>query len=328
MKTIFIGIDISKDTLDVAVQEKPGGKPVDAFVVENSLDGIQKMVKRVKKLNHEAWYCFEHTGNYGYLLCHQLSAIEQKYSVVPGIEISRSQGLVRGKTDAVDAVRIANYACTHQHKLEEFKLQSEQLRKIKEMLSYRNQKSRMLRQYKNSLKSHKITGKILDNDFIIRDIESSIEMLKKDIADIEAMIMSLIKQDESLSVNFAKVKSVIGIGPIIAAYLIVYTNNFTSFDNPRKFNSYSGIAPFEYSSGTSIRGKTRTSKYRNKMIKSLLFNGANAAANYDPELRAYYKRKKEEGKPRQLIMNNIACKLVYRAFAVVKRDELFVKLVR
>lgn len=328
MKTIFIGIDISKDTLDVAVQEKPEESPIDEFVAENSVDGIQKMFKRVKKQKAAAWYCFEHTGHYGYLLCHQLSALEQKYSVIPGIELSRSLGLVRGKTDPVDAGRIANYACTHQHKLEEFKLQSEQLRKIKEMLTYRNQKSRVLRQYKNSLKAHKITGKTLENDFIINDIESSIENLKKDISQIESNILRLIKDDESLATNFTKLKKVIGIGPVIAAYLIVYTSNFTSFDKPRKFNCYAGIAPFEYSSGTSIRGKTRTSKYRNKVIKSLLYNGANAAANYDPELKAYYKRKKDEGKPRQLIMNNIACKLVYRAFAVVKRDEPFVKLVR
>lgn len=59
-----------------------------------------------------------------------------------------------------------------------------------------------------------------------------------------------------------------------------------------------------------------------------MHNGANTAANFDLELKAYYKRKSNEGKPHKLIMNNIACKLVYRIFAVVKRDEPFVNLVR
>ena len=110
--------------------------------------------------------------------------------------------------------------------------------------------------------------------------------------------------------------------------MLVYTNNFTSFENPRKFNCYAGLAPFEHSSGTSIKKKTKTSNLRNKTMKTLLYNGANSAAIYDKELKAYYKRKTKEGKPHQLIMNNIACKLVYRIFAVVNREEPFVNLVR
>ena len=140
------------------------------------------------------------------------------------------------------------------------------------------------------------------------------------------MVVELISKDAEMKSNFIKARRVKGIGLIIAAYMLVYTNNFTSFDNPRKFNCYAGLAPFEHTSGSSINGKTKTSRLRNKTMKTLLFNGANTAANFDAELKAYYKRKQKEGKPHQLIMNNIACKLVYRVFAVVKREEPFVNL--
>lgn len=119
-----------------------------------------------------------------------------------------------------------------------------------------------------------------------------------------------------------------GVGLLTAAYMIVLTNNFTSFKNPRKFNCYAGIAPFEHSSGSSIKGKTKTSKLRNKGIKTVLFNGANSAIIYDEELKAYYKRKKQEGKAHNSIINAVCCKLVYRMFAVVKREEPFVNLTR
>jgi transposase len=110
--------------------------------------------------------------------------------------------------------------------------------------------------------------------------------------------------------------------------MIVYTNNFTSFDEARKFNSYAGIAPFSHSSGSSIRGKTKTSTLRNKTMKKLLFNGANSAVMCDFEMRNYFLRKKEEGKHHLTIINAVACKLVYRIFAVVKRNEPYVNLVR
>ncbi|MBN1649975.1 MAG: IS110 family transposase [Bacteroidales bacterium] len=163
---------------------------------------------------------------------------------------------------------------------------------------------------------------------ILKDLEENINLIKLKIDKVEADIISLINSDAKMAKNFLKACSVKGIGVIIAAYMLVCTNNFTSFDNPRKFNCYAGLAPFEHTSGTSIIKKTKTSKLRNKTIKVLLYNGANSAAIYDKELKAYYTRKFKEGKEHQLIMNNIACKLVYRIFAVVNREEPFVNLVR
>ena len=60
-------------------------------------------------------------------------------------------------------------------------------------------------------------------------------------------------------------------------------------------------------------------------MKTLLYNAANSAAQHDPELRGYYLRKKDEGKHHQLVMNAIACKLVGRVFAVIKRQTPFVE---
>ncbi|MCF8460716.1 MAG: transposase [Flavobacteriales bacterium] len=101
--------------------------------------------------------------------------------------------------------------------------------------------------------------------------------------------------------------------------MLVLTNNFASFENARKFNCYAGLAPFEHSSGSSIKSKTRTSPLRNRKTKALLLNRANSAAVHDTELRSYFKRKTGEGKHRMVVLNAIACKLVYRIFAVVNR---------
>ena len=80
--------------------------------------------------------------------------------------------------------------------------------------------------------------------------------------------MKIIKQNDELKNNFQKITSVIGVGEITAIKCILETDNFTKFNNPRKFSCHCGLAPFKYQSGSSIRGKTKTSSLCNKSLKS------------------------------------------------------------
>ncbi|PWN59932.1 transposase, partial [Chryseobacterium viscerum] len=91
-----------------------------------------------------------------------------------------------------------------------------------------------------------------------------------------------------------------------------------------KFACYSGIVPFEYSSGTSLRGKSRVSHFADKKMKSILHMASLAAIKHDAEIKNYYERKKQEGKHSLLIINNVKCKIISRAFAVIFRNTPFV----
>ena len=99
---------------------------------------------------------------------------------------------------------------------------------------------------------------------------------------------------------------------------------FIVFKDWRKFACYSGIAPFEYSSGSSVRARTKVNHFADKKIKSLLHLVALNAIKYDNELKEYYQRKRNEGKHTLLVLNNIKCKIVSRAFAVISRESPFV----
>jgi transposase len=330
MKTFFVGIDISKDWLDVAICKSTCADFLDSFRVENSVEGIKKMIIRSKRSDRRAqpWFCFEHTGNYGLLLCHLLEQHDCDYSAVAAIEIKKSIGMTRGKNDVIDAKRIAQYAAINHFRLQKTKLPGGSILKIKSLLVHRDQIVKLSTQLKNSLKSSLIVQKSIDISDIIIRTKKRIDDFQKDIMQIEKQIISTINEDIQLKETFNKSTTVKGIGPIIAATMLVVTHNFTRFQDARKFNCYAGLAPFEHSSGSSITGKSRTHPYRNKNVKRLLFNGANTAANFDLEIKAYYKRKKEQGKHHMTIMNAIACKLVARVFAVIKRNEPFVNLVR
>jgi len=328
MKKVFIGVDISKDWIDYAFCQAGVQIVEPAKKVSNDLDTISAFCRTlIKRFGKKALYVvFEHTGSYGLLLGCVLESFSIPYSLVPALEIKLSLGMTRGKTDKVDAARIAEYAAVNEHKLNPTKLPSETLLQIKELLTYRAQLVKISTQLKNSLKAHKISSSISHLSIVVEDIEQKINDLTKDIEKIEEQIRTLISQEPQLNRNFGFVTSVKGIGLMIAAYMLVTTNNFTSFDNPRKYNCYAGLAPFEHSSGTSIRGKTKTSNLANKTVKTLLYSGAMCAANHDPQLKKYYDRKRSEGKEHKSVINAIACKLTSRAFATVKRQSNFVLL--
>jgi transposase len=99
-----------------------------------------------------------------------------------------------------------------------------------------------------------------------------------------------------------------------------------AFKNWRKFACYCGVAPFEYKSGSSIKGRTRVSHLANKKIKALLNMAALTAKKNDMEMRAYYDKKVKEGKNKMLVLNSIRCKIISRAFAVIQRNTPFVNV--
>lgn len=326
-KKWFIGIDISKNFIDAAILNK--NEPV-RFInhrFSNDLKGFESMKEWY--LKHEVkltacLFCMEHTGTYGLLLHAWLSQQDADFCVEPGLQIKKSLGMTRGKNDAIDARRIATYALNKKADLKPHVLPTEILIRMKQMLTYRDQLVRLKNGLKNSFQSHLEYQKISMDDFVIKDIHRQIDHLTQSVAELEKQIMRLIETEEQLKENYNLATSVKGIGLIIASFMIVTTQNFTSFENGRKYACYSGIAPFPNESGTSIKGKNKVSHLGNKKLKTLLSNGANSAKSWDPEIRAYYKRKIDEGKEHKAVINAISCKLVNRVFAVIKRQTPYV----
>jgi transposase len=328
-KKYFIGIDISKDNLDMAILNEETNRFFLDKKVDNSFKGYESILKWLLKEKvklEDCVFCMEHTGTFGLLLFAWLSQMNIDYCVEPGLQIKRSLGITRGKNDKVDARRIADYAYTYRAKLEPFCLPSSLIIKIKQLLTYRDQMVKINTSLKNSLKSHNQYQRLSGLKSISEEISKQIYGNNDRIEQIEKQIIELIKSDDSLKKNYDLVTSITGIGFVIATFMLVSTNNFTSFENGRKYACYSGIAPFEHTSGTSIKGKTHVNNLANKKMKTLLSNGANSAYKWDPEMRNYYKRKIAEGKEHKLVINSICCKLVNRAFAVVKRQTPYVNI--
>jgi hypothetical protein len=104
-----------------------------------------------------------------------------------------------------------------------------------------------------------------------------------------------------------------------------YTNNFKAFETPRRYACYIGVAPFDHTSGTSVRGKTQVSKICRTQQKAELSMAARSAVVHDPGLKRYYQRKmKEKGGGKDahgVVLNAVKFKLILRMFAVVRSGQ-------
>lgn len=325
----FIGIDVSKDTLDASMLTALSERQLSHKVFSNDEKGFKSIVVWLKqqKINPaEAFYCLEHTGVYSLALSYWLEAQGFTYYLGNPLDIKRSLGLVRGKSDKADSGHLARYAAKNHMELKPSRMPSKLLMEIKSLLTHRNMLVRQKRELKVAKKNLATLSKNVDTALISRQQDAQLEFVVEQLEQIDHKLEELAKSDEKVSNNVTLARSVTGIGLVIAMHLTVQTHNFTGFDNGRQFACYCGSAPFEYSSGTSIRGKTKVHPIANKHMKGLMSNGAIAAIRYDKEIKRYWERKKAEGKANGVVLNAVRCKLINRVFAVVKRGTPFVAL--
>jgi transposase len=265
----------------------------------------------------------EHTGLYSFLFEEFLHQNQIKFCKVSALEIKRSSGLIRGKSDRIDAARIANYGHEKRAKLKPEPITAKSLQRLKMLQNTRAQLVRTNASITCVIKEYKNIG-LADNDILLKVQHTLQKTLKKQIESIEKSIKQIMDTSPEIKANYQLLTSIKGIGMTVATATIIKTGNFSRFATARKFCCYCGTAPFEHSSGSSIRGRTRVSPLADKEMKTLLDLSAKNALRYDPEIKAFYERRVAEGKSKMSTINVIRNKMIYRMFAVIKRQTPFV----
>jgi transposase len=250
-----------------------------------------------------------------------------RYTKVAALEIKRSVGLVRGKSDKIDALAISRYGWMRRDQLQPQQISTAVMTELKDLINLRDKLVRDRSGYKARMKEQNATRKYARSHIQNKIQTRKIKELTTDIKEVEAAIKELVKQDEALENNYKLLLSIKGVGFVTAVYMLAYTENFSKFINSRKFSCYAGLAPFEHSSGSSIRGRSRVSHYANKKAKQLLNLAASSAIQHNKELKEYYQRRVSEGKSKMGTLNVIRNKLVDRMFAVVKRQTAYQELI-
>jgi transposase len=321
---IFVGIDISKGWIDVAAKNETVSV---CQRFDNGKKGFRSMLSWLKSFGRptEMILCMEHTGVYGMPLWEYLVSQKLDFVVETGLQIRQSMGIRRDKSDKADADLIARYIKLHHTETRLYQVPNQIIKRLKILFAYRE---RLLKvQHLLTVSSNEISS------FVSKEIcrEMSVDtnkltaIIRDRISRVQKLIEKIIDSDPQTKRTYQLVKSVPGIGPITAAYLIIITQNFNVINNSRKLSRYGGMSPEKNESGI-VKRKSKTSPIGDKKIKALLSSCVGTIIQRNVEAREYQKRKMEEGKHQGVIINNLRNKILHRVYAVVNRGTPYVDI--
>ncbi|MBO5615305.1 MAG: IS110 family transposase [Prevotella sp.] len=333
MKNLFIGIDFSKEKVDVAIIFAEGLAETSVRVfneIKNSVSGYKQLVKWVDKnangIDPSMWlFCGENTGDYSKPLCNHLYGKGYDMWLENAKCIKDTSGIRRLKSDRADATMIAEYAMRNHDKAVLYEPLSESLAQLREYYLYRQMVVRHrcsfeVRRGEKRLMMEKSAAKTV----IAQSGKLIVSELNKEIAKIDKKIASLIESSDELYEVYQIVTSIPGIGTQNAVCLMVYTDNFRRFNyDARSIACYYGIAPFGKDSGSSVHVDPHVHYMANRHIKAMLTQVALAAVRFNPVIAQYYQRLIGRGKKMPVAMNNVKNKLLHIVTSMVKNKQVY-----
>lgn len=316
-----LGVDVSKATLDIHCSE------LNIHIkIPNGSNGFKLFMKWCKTNRIDlktSFVAMEYTGGYEYRFMQFCESKTIPYTRIPGLAIKNSLGIVRGKNDKVDSRRIAQYTTEKHNSIKAAGPINTTVLALRHFLSFRKRLVRESAGYKATLKERIQMYGLGKEDKLLKIMNKKIKENKKLIIQLELEMKLLVESDQVILKNYKIISSIKGIGDVNAFMTIAFTENFTSFTNPRSYAVYAGVVPFEHTSGTSIRGKKQVSQLANKELKQELNQAARVAIKWNKDMKVYAENKLQM-KPYPVVLNNVKFKLILRMFSLVKRGEFYV----
>ncbi len=302
MDAIVVGIDVSKDRLDVAV--RPTGE---VFVVGRDADGLDSLIARLLPLAPTA-IAVEATGGYETVVAASLAAAGLPVVVVNPAQIRGfAQALGRrAKSDPIDAAVIAHFVEATKPQIRP--LPDEETRLLADLVARRRQIVAMIG-------AERQRQKRLANRRLQKSIARLLAALQKELSSLESDIDETVRGSPAWREKEDLLASVPGIGKTIARTLLAELPELGSLDR-RQVAALVGLAPWTRQSG-QWKGKSLIGGGRAD-VRSALFLGAMVAARHNPQLKAFRDRLVAAGKPKLVALVATARKLITMLNAILR----------
>lgn len=302
--SVWIGIDVSKATLDVYI--RPIGK---AFKVANTEVEIAALVEQIKSLDINL-IVLEATGGLETEVIIQLQAALLPVALInprQGRDFAKATGRL-AKTDAIDAKILAHFG--EAMKPQVLASESESARQLSELISRRRQLVEMRTAEKN--RSERARGKALI------DIEEHIKQLDERLAKLNQEIEELTQNNQQWIDKVNLLKTTPGVGSVISTTLVSDLPELGKL-TAKQISRLVGVAPINHDSGQH-KGKRMIHGGR-AHVRATLYMGAVVAMRYNPVIKAFYERLVERGKSKKLALTACVHKMLVILNAMV-RDNL------
>lgn len=312
--TVYVGIDVSKASLDVVILSAQPGRPQ---VVPNTPAGFQQLAALLQSHHPIARIGLEATGRYAEPLAMWLVAQGYPVSYLNPQQIHAfgKVALHRHKTDPQDAAQIAHFCQLHTPALWQ---PPDPLQQQLQQRSRRLQTLEKLRQQE----SNRLHAGLTD-PFVLDQLRDSLAFYERLIEQTRAAIADLIRQSTSLQHQHRLLTSIKGIGDKTAALLLAELGDVRRFASPQQLAAYIGITPQHHQSGTSVRKRSAISKQGNARVRAGLYLPAVVAKRWNPACRRLAQRLETAKKPGKVIIVAIMRKLVHQLFAILKSGQPF-----
>jgi len=322
----FIGIDIACDDFVASIYQSPEKQVTTKEAIENNPDGFSVLVNWLKQHgidNSNCIICMEATGVYSEACSHYLAANGFKVSVEPPLKVKRAFDPVGHKTDPVDSRQIAEYAYRYTDELRFWQPKQAIVEKIRQLLTARERFTKQSVITQNAMKAYE--KHIIKMPFIEKANQEILKELRKHIAEIDKELDRLIRQNPRISQMSNHLKSIPGVGLLLASSLIAMTDSFNNISDYRPLAAFLGLCPYQHKSGKSIYRQPHIRIFGPSYARKLLILAARSVATHNELFKKYYLRKQAEGKAKQLVLNNIANKILKIACAMIKNDKPYIQ---
>ncbi len=248
----FIGIDVSKATLDWAVFD--GQAIVLQTQLPNSETGIKAALKLLKALPaftpQTSVSCCEHTGIYNALILSHLTAACFPICRAAGrlessLQIKQAGGLQRGKSDQINAQRIAEYAFRFRDRLRLWQPPRQLLQDLTNLSALRQRLLLVRSQLQQPIDEQAGFSDPRCQKQLVKNCQASLKAINADLDNVDYQISQLVKADDQLKELFALMTSIPGVGMATATEVILATDEFKAITEPKKLACHAGVAPFD-----------------------------------------------------------------------------------
>ena len=311
----IIGIDISKETFDVAFI-KEGKMKTQTYSYTSS-----EIKKFISLLDNQTHCVMESTGVYHLRLAHALHEAGIWLSVVNLLSVKRyiQSRMHRTKTDRSDAIMLAEYGSIMEPEL--WKPDAAHYTQAHQLLNIQSQLIKSRSSVNNQIEA--IDLSVNQTKKGLNLLKEQLKFIEKQLKQIDKELEELMDRNDDQDVN--NLQTIPGIGRKTAVALMVYTKGMKGFDNHRQVSSYFGISPRIVQSGSSVKGRGRICKMGMGHIRMLLYMCARSAIKYNKECRELYERLLAKGKAKKLALIAVANKLIKQAFTIVKNKEIYIE---
>lgn len=311
----YVGIDISKDSFVVAFSSASKSKTI---TYQNDDKGIEKFINTLDKEQHHC--VMEATGNYGVNLLYHLCEQKIKVSLINPKQSNflSKMKLSTAKTDNKDARLLVEYG--EKMNPEVYKMPSDKIILLKQKQTVLTHLIKQRTASKNQLKSLELLNK--KDNLAIDMLKNNIDNLDKLIDNLEKDIVSITEEEFEKQVQL--LTSIKGIGKKVATTLVIITNGFSFFENPKQLSRYIGICPTYQQSGKSLNYNGHINRNGHSTLRGQLFIASWSATKYNSSCKALFERLREEGKPWKLAQIAVCNKLIRQAFAVIKSGVAYI----